>query len=150
MRGELETEQRLQHIDPPTLQAITAFLPRSPELLNRGPWEPSPCWDMVLIPASSLQQIWTSCRRGYIIIWRPPSSCERHNSHSIQPVDSQDYPLISSTGCTCCLHWCISHLTAWPGRRSICNMVSSRIWTLVSDSISWDNNCYTNRIYIYL
>ena len=37
MRGELETEQRLQHIDPPTLLAITAFLSRSPELLNRGP-----------------------------------------------------------------------------------------------------------------
>ena len=41
--------------------------------------------------------------------------------HSIQPVDSQDYPLIFSTGCTCYLHRCISHLTAWPGRRSICN-----------------------------
>ena len=34
---ELETEQRLQHIDPPpTLLAITAFLSRSPGLLNRG------------------------------------------------------------------------------------------------------------------
>ena len=32
------------------------------------------------------------CRRGYIIIWRPPSSCERHNSHSIQPLDSQGHP----------------------------------------------------------
>ena len=41
--------------------------------------------------------------------------------HSFQPVDSQGYPLISSTGCTCYLHRCISHLTAWPGRRSICN-----------------------------
>ena len=34
---ELETEQRLQHIDPPpTLLAIIAFLSRSPGLLNRG------------------------------------------------------------------------------------------------------------------
>ena len=33
---ELETEQGLQHIDPPTLLAITAFLSRSPGLLNRG------------------------------------------------------------------------------------------------------------------
>ena len=38
-----------------------------------------PLWDMVLIPASSLQLIWTSCRRGYIIIWCPPTSCEHHN-----------------------------------------------------------------------
>ena len=34
---ELESEQRLQHIDLPTLLAITAFLSRSPRLLNRGP-----------------------------------------------------------------------------------------------------------------
>ena len=82
-------------------------------------WGPSLCWDMVLIPASSVQLVWTSCRRGYIIIWRPPTSCERHNSHSIQPFDSPGCPPISSTGCTCYLHRCISHLTAWLG--SICN-----------------------------
>ena len=73
-----------------------------------GPWGTSLCWDMVLIPAPSLQLIWTSCRRGYVIIWRPPTSCERHNSHSIQPLDSQGRPLISSTGCTCYLHRYIS------------------------------------------
>ena len=55
------------------------------------------------------------------LIWHLPTSCERHNSHLIQPVDSQAYPPISSTGCTCYLHWCIFHLTARPGRRSICN-----------------------------
>ena len=98
---DLETEQRLQHIEPPTLQAITAFLSRSPGLLNL-------CWDMVLIPASSLQLMWTSCRWGYIIIWHPPTSCKRHNSHLIQPLESQGHPLISSTGCTCYLHRCIS------------------------------------------
>ena len=39
---ELETEQRLQHIaPPPTLLAITAFLSRSPWLLNRGPGAPA-------------------------------------------------------------------------------------------------------------
>ena len=85
----LETEQRLQHIDHPTLLAITAFLSRSPGL------------------ASFLQLIWTSSRRGYIIIWHPSTSCERHNSHSIQPLDSQGHPLISSTGCNCYLHRCI-------------------------------------------
>ena len=36
----------------------------------------------------------TSCLHpGYIIVRRPPS-CERHKSHSIQPVHSQSYILI--------------------------------------------------------
>ena len=65
-----------------------------------GAWGPGLCWDMVLIP-TSFQLIWTSGRRGYIIICRPPTSCERHNSHSIQPFDSQGCPLITSAGCTC-------------------------------------------------
>ena len=85
-------------------------------------WGPSLCWDMVFIPASSLQLIWTSCRRGYIIIWRPPTSCECHHSHSIQPINSQGYPPISLTGCTCYLHRCISHLIARLSQRSICNI----------------------------
>ena len=72
-----------------------------------GALGPSLCWDMVLIPASSLQLVWTSCRRDYITVWRPPTSCERHNLHSIQPFDSQGFPLKSSTGCTCYLHRCI-------------------------------------------
>ena len=80
-----------------------------------GAWGPRLCWDMVLIPASSLQLIWTSCRWGYIIIWRPPTSCERHNSHSIQPLDSQGHPLISLTRCTCYLHRCISYFDSWAG-----------------------------------
>ena len=125
MRGELETEQNCNILTPPpTLPAITAFLSRSPELLNRGPG--------VLIPAFSLQLIWTSCRRGYIIIWRPPTSCERHNSHSIQPFDSQGCPLISSTGCTCYLHWCISSFDSLAGVNMLqtCHNCSSPLTTL--------------------
>ena len=80
-----------------------------------GAWGPSLCWNMVLIPASSLQLTWTSCRRGYIIIWRPSTSCEHHNSHSIQPLDGQGCPLISSTGCTCYLHRCISSFDSLAG-----------------------------------
>ena len=102
----------LQHIDPSTLLAITVFLSCSPGLLN---WRPNLCLDMVLIPASSLKLMWTSCRRGYIIIWRSPTFCERHNLHSIQPVDSQGRPLISSTRCTCYLHRCISSLDSLAG-----------------------------------
>ena len=112
---------KLQHIDPPNSSGYHSLsFPFSWAAQPRA-WGPSLCWDMVLIPVSSLQLIWTSCRRGYIIIWHPPTSCERHDSHSIQPVHSQGHPLISSTGCTCYLHRCISHLTARPGRRSICN-----------------------------
>ena len=106
---ELETEQRLQHIEPPTLLAITAFLSRSPWLLNRGP------------------RGWTSCRRGYIIICRPPTSCEHHNSHSIQLLDSQGRPLISSTGCSCYLHRCIFFF--WQlGRGSYVTHLSGDFW----------------------
>ena len=104
VRGELETEQNCKILTLPTLLAITTFLSRSPGLLNREPGGPSLCWDMVLIPAFTLQLIWTSCRRGYIIIWHPTTSCECHNLHSVQPFNSQGCPLISSTGCTCYLH----------------------------------------------
>ena len=110
-------------------------------------WEPSLCWDMVLVPESSLQLIWTSCRRGYIIIWCPPTSCERYNSHSIPPVDSQGHPLISSTGCTCYLHKCISHLTARPGRRSICNKRKKENIMLSAGINDDDDDIY---IYIYI
>ena len=78
---ELETEQRLQHIEP---QLFWLSQPFFPVLLGcstggLGAWEPSLCWDMVLIPASSPQPTRTSCRRGYIIIWHPPTSGERQN-----------------------------------------------------------------------
>ena len=81
---ELKTEQRLQHIDPHSSGYNSISFSFS-WAAQPGAWGPSLCWDIVLIPASSLQLIWISCRRGYIIIWRPPTSCERHNSHSIQP-----------------------------------------------------------------
>ena len=38
-----------------------------------------------------------------------------HNLHSIQPIDSQGYPPISSTGCTCYLHRCISSFDSLAG-----------------------------------
>ena len=49
-----------------------------------GAWGYILCLDMVLIPASSLQLIWTSCRWGYMIIWRPPT-CERHICTQFKP-----------------------------------------------------------------
>ena len=114
----------LQHIEPHSYGHNSVFSPFSCAA-QPGAWGPSLCWDMVPIPASSLQLIWTSCRRSYIIIWHPPTSCERHNSHSIQPLDNQgltpwylrpDAPVIY-TGA-------FLILTARPGRRSIYNKFS--------------------------
>ena len=105
--GELETEQNC-NILTPTLLAITVFLSRSPGFSAGG------LGAQLYLRHGSHSSIfsptaWTSCRRGYIIIWHPPASYDRHNSHSIQLLDSQDRPLISSTGCTCYLHRCISY-----------------------------------------
>ena len=89
--SELETEQRLQHIqhiDPPQL-----FLLSQPFFPLSWPAQPvggSLCWDMVLIPASSLQLIWTSCRRDYIIIWHPPTFerhiCTQYNPSTVKAI----------------------------------------------------------------
>ena len=98
MRGELEAEQNC-NILTPTLMAITAFLSRSPGLLNREPGV-QPLWDMFLIPASSLQLIWSPTDLNFL-------SPGLYNNltptllpasvtilHSIQPVHGQGYILI--------------------------------------------------------
>ena len=63
MIGELETEQRLQHIDPSSSGYSRISFPFS-WAAQAGAWGPSFFWDIVLIPASSFQMIWTSCRIG--------------------------------------------------------------------------------------
>ena len=76
-----------------------------------GAWGPCLCFDMVLIPPSYLQLIWTSRRRGYIIIWRPLFFLRalqfRTQFNSLTVKVTPDL-LISSTGCTCYSHRCIS------------------------------------------
>ena len=54
---ELETEQNC-NILTLTLLAITAFLSRSPELLNRGPGG-EPLWVLVFSTASYLKLVWS-------------------------------------------------------------------------------------------
>ena len=120
---ELETEQRLQHIDTPSSSghssaSFSFSWAAQPRGLGAQPlcWELIPtAWSGTLTSSSELQLIWTSCSRGYIIIWCPPTSCERHDLHSIQPLDSQGLPLISSTGCTCYLHRYISSFDSLAG-----------------------------------
>ena len=73
-------------------------------------------YDMVLIPASSLQLTWTSCRRGYIIIWCPPTSCERHNFVLNSTPRQSGHPWSDIFDrYTCYLHRCISSFDSLAG-----------------------------------
>ena len=55
---QLETEQRLQYIDPPLLWPSSLCLSRSPGLLNRRPRGPL-CWVRAFSTASCLQLLWS-------------------------------------------------------------------------------------------
>ena len=114
VRGELETEQTATYW-PQIPLSLAALLPRSAGLLNRGSWGSSPLWELVLTTASYLQLTQPVCGTGLYNCLT--STCFLWTSylHPIQPVHSQGYTLISSTGCTSYLHRCISYLTAHPG-----------------------------------
>ena len=142
---ELETKQNC-NILTPTLMAITAFLSRSTGLLNRGPggsasagtcshssiFSPIPtaqsgvlrapsvvCWFSLQHPISN----WlTSCLHpGYMIVLRPLNSTRRQSrSPLISWYLRPDAPVIY-TGA-------FLLLTAWPGRRLICNTSGTLSW----------------------
>ena len=142
---ELETEQNC-NILTPTLLAITAFLSRSPGLLNRGPnlsgtcslihhllltglvskqinreSEGSLCWVLAFSTASGLQTDWIFCALRYIIVQRIRSSCGRHNrTHSTRPL-SRLYSDITWVDVPVIYTGAFPILTARPGRRSIYN-----------------------------
>ena len=63
--------------------------------------------------------------RVILLIWRPSSSCERHNFalNSIC-LRSRLYPDIPRPDAPVIYTGAFSILTAWPGRRSICNIYS--------------------------
>ena len=117
MRGELEAEQNC-NILTPTLMAITVFLSRSPELLNRGPGGPA---SLRHVPHSSISPIataqswaWGLPLLGAGFIYRILSPTDLNFlspgwynnltptllpagvtiSHSIQPLNSQCHILI--------------------------------------------------------
>ena len=117
--------------------ATTAFLYRSSGLLNRGPGGPaslghvpqssifsptataqSGAWGPTLLGTGFLYRIlcptdWISCALSYIIDQRPPSSSGCHQSFNPSTVKVIFW--YSSTGCTCCLHWCISYFDSPAG-----------------------------------
>ena len=72
----------LQHIDPHSYGHNSVSFPFS-WAAQPGAWGPSLCWHMFLIPASSLQLIWTSCRQGYSIILRPLNSTPRQSRSTL-------------------------------------------------------------------
>ena len=113
VRDELETGQTATYW-PQVPLSLAALFSRSAGLLNRGSWGPSPLWELVLTTASYLQLTEPVCGTGLYNCL--PYTCFLWASHlhPIQPVHSQGYTLISSTGCTCYLHRCISYLTARP------------------------------------
>ena len=105
---ELKTEQNC-NILTPTLMAITAFLSRSPGVLNRGPRGPASLEHVphssIFSPTGLISNWLTSCLHpGYIIVRRPPSSCGCHKSHSFNLSTVKVISWYSWTGCTCYLH----------------------------------------------
>ena len=100
VRGGLETEQRLQHID------TQHFFPHSAGLLNQGPWGPSSLLGLVLT-ASNCNKLtpnhWTSGRIGLYHCLTSTCFLWASHLHPNQPVHGQGYILMSSTGCTCSL-----------------------------------------------
>ena len=113
MRGELETEQNC-NILTPTLLAITAFLSRSPGLLKRGPGA-QPLLGHVSHSSIFSPTDWLPVAPGLYNCSKPTYFLWASHLHSIQLVDNQVYPLISSTGCTCYLHRCISYFDSSAG-----------------------------------
>ena len=110
----------LQHIDPSNSAGYNSISFPFSLAAQPGAWGHGLCWDMILIPASSSPTAWLPVAPGLYNYLSSTYFLWHHNFHSIQPVDNQGYPPISSTGCTCYLHRCISHLKARLGRRSIC------------------------------
>ena len=113
VRREFATEQTATYWSQVPL-SLAALLSRSAELLNRGSWGPNPLWELVLTTVSYLQLTQPVCGTGLYNCLTSTCFLWASHLHPIQPVHSQGYTLISSTGCTCYLHRCISYLTAWP------------------------------------
>ena len=91
---------------------------------STGARGPSLCWDMLLIPASSSPTDLNFLSPGLYNNLRPPTSCDCHNFALNSTPWQWRSPLISwylrpdaPVIYTCAFLL----LTAWPGRRSICN-----------------------------
>ena len=137
VRGELETEQTATYW-PPAPLSLAALLSRSAGLLNRGSWGPiALCWVLVLSTASYLQLTDSKltepvCRTGLYYCLTYICFPWASHLHPIQPVYSQGYTLISSTGCTCSL------IDSWVGGQYVTKSV------LILNWISWIRTVWLN------
>ena len=118
VRGELETEQTATYWSQVPL-SFAALLSHSAGLLNQGSWGPIPLLGAgslysILSPTNWLQLNEPVCGIGLYNCLTPTCFLWASHLHPIQPLHRQGYTLISSTGCTCYLHRCISYLTARP------------------------------------
>ena len=108
VRGELETEQTATYW-PQVLPTIAALLSHSAGLLNRGSWGLKPSarsWfsqprTAIRTPTNWLQLTRTVCGTGLYSCLTSTCFPSTSQLHRIQPVYSQGYILIFSTGCTC-------------------------------------------------
>ena len=139
----------LQHIDPHSSGYHSLSFPGA---WAGQPWArgPSLYWNMVLIPASSLQLIWT-----YIIIWRQTTSCERHNFTLNSTPRQSRSPLISwylRPDAPVIYTGTFLLLAVWLGRRSICNKKrcnNSHTSSTHIDLYDIPHKCYTRIIYTH-
>ena len=134
-------------LTPPVPSSLAALLSRSAGLLNRGPWGYlALCWVLVLSTASYLQLIWISCRRGYIIIWHPPTSCERHICTQFNPLTVKVIPWYLRPDAPLMYTGAFLILTARPG---------ANVWhfQLMTEHAFRIINCkqmHNNKKYIYI
>ena len=104
--SELETEQRLQHIDPQFLRLLQHFFLVLLGCSTGGPECPALFWELVLTASNCNKPTptnWTSCRTELYHCLTSTCFLWTSNLHPVQPIHSQGYTLISSTGCTCSL-----------------------------------------------
>ena len=124
----------------PPLLWPSAFLSRSPGLLNRGPGF-QPLWVLAFSTASclqlsGLQTNWLPVLTELYNSSRPSSSCGRHNFALIQPVHGQgnNIQIIPRPDAPVIYIGAFPILTAWPGRRSIYNKGTS---STIFESLVW-------------
>ena len=109
----------LQHILTPTLLAITAFLSRSPVLLNQGPEAHSArCWLSLPHLFTNWSGLQTNRHPVFPELYNSStsrSSCGRYKLLSFNPSMIKAILCYSSTRCTCYLHRCISFFDSQVG-----------------------------------
>ena len=116
VRGELKTEQTATYWPPPQVPlSFVALLfsfcwaAQPGALASAGSW-----FSLPRTATNWLQLTEPVCGTGLYNCLASTCFLWASHLHPIQPVNSQGYTLISSTGCTCYLHRCISYLTARP------------------------------------